>query len=90
MFDVGQQKDMLRATGNSPTEPLNCRELPGSLGKAGGSGVVGQERSKERGHPVRGSGNSRENSVFSYQDLLIAAAYPRVTCGLPSLSRYTH
>lgn len=35
MFDVGQQKDLLRATGNSPTEPLNCRELPGSLGKAG-------------------------------------------------------
>lgn len=33
MFDVGQQKDKLRATGNSPTEPLDCRELPGSLGK---------------------------------------------------------
>lgn len=32
VFDVSQQKDMLRATGNSPMEHLNCRELPGSRG----------------------------------------------------------
>lgn len=38
VFDVGQRKATFRATGNSPTEHLNCRELPGRLGKAGGSG----------------------------------------------------
>lgn len=48
VFDVGQQKDMLRATGNIPTEHLNCRELPGSSGKAGGSGSW--ERLKEQDH----------------------------------------
>lgn len=57
MFDVGQQKDLLRATGNSPTEPLSCRELPGSQGKAGG---MGGGSSKENSHLAGGFGNHRD------------------------------
>lgn len=48
VFDVGQQKDMLRATGNSPTEHLNCRELRGSPGKAGRRKWGSRENSKEQ------------------------------------------
>lgn len=68
VFDVGQQKALLRATGNSPMEPLNCREL----GKAGGGGGRGG------GEPARRTAIQREAlatsgtcTVFSYQDLLI-------------------
>lgn len=78
MFDVGQQKDMLRATGNSPTEHLSCSELPGNLGKAGGgrgaTEQLGARPSTQRLWQPQG-----QSAVFSHRHLQIAAAHPGVT-----------
>lgn len=93
VFDVGQQKDMLRATGNSPTEHLNCRELPGSLGKAGRRKWGSWENSKEQTiqqEALASTGTIRRAFVLSHQDLLITAAHPRVTAAsLPLSLPYT-
>lgn len=92
MFDVGQQKDMLRATGNGPTEHLNCRELPGSPGKAGRRKWGSRENSKEQTiqqEARQAQGQSTRAFVLSHQDLLITAAQPRVTAASLSLS-HTH
>lgn len=78
VFDAGQQKGMLRATGNSTTEHLNCRELPRSLRKAG------ESRRARRAARNRPSSEwlwqeLEQSTVFSHQDLLMEAAHPRVT-----------
>lgn len=70
MFDVGQQKDMLRATGNSPTEHLSCSELPGNLGKAGGRRGATEQPGDD--HPPRGFGNHRDNPLCFHRHLQIA------------------
>lgn len=82
VFDVGQQKDMLRATGNIPAEHLNCRELPGSSGKAGGSGSW--ERLEEQDHQERLWQPQGQFTVVLHKDLLLAAA----RCGVTVASRF--
>ena len=85
MFDVGQQKDMLRATGNSPTEHLSSSELPGNLGKVGGrrgaTEQPGARPSTQRLWQPQG-----QSAVFPHRHLQIAAAHPRVTLASLSLS----
>lgn len=94
VFDVGQQKDMLRATGNSPTEHLNCRELPGSPGKAGRRKWGSRRTARSRPSSQRlwqAQGQSTHAFVLSHQDLLITAAHPRVTAAsLPLSLSHTH
>lgn len=48
VFDVGQQKDMLRATGNSPAEHLNCRELLEAGGRQERGGSLSSQRLRHR------------------------------------------
>lgn len=77
MFDVGQQKNLFAATGNSPTEPLNCKKL------------LVEESSKEKGQGEALATTGTIHRVF-ISGSVDRSGSPQGYNGLPSSLSLTH